>query len=82
MFEKRKILTSILCMLMAVLAWAIPVERIRFMATLTDGTQLMVTSFGDEHLSFFLTDDGMVVELTDSGFVLTDYSRDAYILLG
>ena len=60
MFEKRKILTSILCMLMAVLAWAIPVERIRFMATLTDGTQLMVTSFGDEHLSFFLTDDGMV----------------------
>ncbi|MBR6169534.1 MAG: M6 family metalloprotease domain-containing protein [Bacteroidaceae bacterium] len=81
MFEKRKILTSILCMLMAVLAWAIPVERIRFMATLTDGTQLMVTSFGDEHLSFFLTDDGMVVELTDSGFVLTDYSRDAYISL-
>lgn len=81
MIEKRKILTSILCLLMVLLAGAVPVEHRRFMATLTDGTQLMVTSFGNEQLSFFLTDKGMVVELTDSGFVLTEYDRDSYVAM-
>ena len=81
MFEKRKILTSALCLLMTFLVGAVPVERRRFMATLADGTQLMVSSYGNEQLSFFLTDNGRVVELTDSGFVLTDYDREAYVAL-
>ena len=79
MLEKKKIFVSVLCLLMAMLAWAVPVERIRFMATFVDGSQQMITSYGNENLSFFLTDEGMVVELTDSGFVLTEYDLDAYV---
>lgn len=79
MLKKRKIYTFSLCLLMGLYVCAIPVERRRFMATLNDSTQLMITSFGNDELSFFLTDDGMVVELTDSGFVLTDYDRDTYV---
>ncbi len=81
MLEKKKILSSFICLLATLMVWGIPVERRRFLATLTDGTQRMITSCGDEHLSFFLTDDNMVVELTDSGFALTDYDRDSFIAL-
>lgn len=81
MLDKRHIRTFLFCMLAATLVWAVPVERRRFLATLVDGSQVMLTSFGDEHLSYFLTDDNMVVELTDSGFVLTDYDQDGYLSL-
>ena len=79
MLETRKIYASLLCLLMVLSVWAIPVERRRFMATLADGSKLMITSCGNEQLSFFLTDDDRVVELTDSGFVLTDYNRESYV---
>ena len=79
MFKMKYILFSSLFLLMTLYALAVPVERRRFMATLTDGSQIMVTSMGNENLSFFLTDDNRVVELTDSGFVLTDFDRDAYV---
>lgn len=69
----------LLCLLIAIFAWGIPVERRRFIATLIDGRRLMVTSCGNEQLSFFLTDDYRVVELTDSGFILTGYDRDSYV---
>ena len=72
-------LFSSLFLLMTLYALAVPVERRRFLASLIDGSQIMVTSMGDENLSFFLTDDNRVVELTDSGFVLTDFDRDAYV---
>lgn len=81
MINKRQILIFVFCMLAASLLWAVPVERRRFMATLLDGSQIMLTSYGDEHFSFFLTDDDMVVELTDSGFILTDYDRESYLAL-
>ena len=81
MFDKRHIQTFFLCMLAATLLWAVPVERRRFLATLTNGNQVMLTSCGDEHLSYFITDDGVVAELTDSGFCLTDYTHDAYLAL-
>ncbi|MBR4645451.1 MAG: M6 family metalloprotease domain-containing protein [Bacteroidaceae bacterium] len=82
MIGKRQILISVLCVLTVLYAWAVPVERRRFMATLVDGsTQLMLTSCGDEHLSYFLTDEGTVVELTDSGFVMTAYDLDGYLQL-
>ena len=79
MWGKRQILTSIFSVMVVMLTWAVPVERRRFWATLTDGRQEMITCYGDEQLCFFLTDDGMVVELTDSGFVMTAYDRDAYL---
>lgn len=81
MFGTRKILTSVLCLLTVMLTWAVPVEHRRFMATLVDGSQQMITSYGNENLSFFLTDEGLVVELADSGFVLTDYDIDTYVSL-
>ena len=79
MSVKRIITVLLSCLLMVVTAWAIPVERRRFIATLIDGTQLMVTSCGNEELSFFLTDDDKVVEYTDKGFILTEYDREAYV---
>ena len=81
MIGKRYILAFILCVLSVAVFSSVPVERIRFRATLVDGRQLMLTSYGDEHLSFFLTDEGRVAELTDSGFCLTDYNREEYLAL-
>ena len=81
MLDKRQIFTFIFFVQVFLFTWAVPVERRRFMATLVDGSQIMLTSYGDEHLSFFLTDDDMVVELTDSGFILTDYDRENYLAL-
>lgn len=81
MFEKRHILVVIFFLLLSSLAWAVPVERRRFLATLADGTQIMLTSCGNEQLSYFLTDDEMVVELTDSGFCLTNYNHTEYLTL-
>lgn len=77
----KYILFSALFLMMSFYALAVPVERRKFRATLTDGSQIMVTSMGNENLSFFLTDDNRVVELTDSGFVLTDFDRDAYVTM-
>ena len=79
MIDKRHLYTFFFCLLAATIVRAVPVERRRFLATLTDGNQIVLTSYGDEHLSYFLSDDNMVVELTDSGFVLTGYDRDAYV---
>lgn len=77
--EKRYILTLILCVLSLAVFSTVPVERVRFRATLVDGRQMMLTSYGDASLAYFLTDDGMVAELTDSGYCLTPYSREAYL---
>ena len=82
MLGKRQILTFILCVFVVSFVWAtVPVERRRFMATLVDGSQVMLTSYGNENLSYFLTDDNMVAELTDSGFTLTNYDREQYLAL-
>lgn len=79
MLDKRYITAVLLNLVLVLSALAIPVERRRFMAALSDGRKLMITSCGNEHLSFFLTDDDRVVELTDSGFILTDYARETYV---
>lgn len=81
MLDKRQILTFIFCVQVVLFMWAVPVEHRRFLATLVNGSQVMLTSYGDEHFSYFLTDDNMVVELTDSGFVLADYDLDGYLTL-
>ena len=81
MLGKRYLLTFIFCVLTFSALFAIPVEHRRFVATLADGSRTVLTSYGDEHLSYFLTDEGKVVELTDSGFCLTPYNRDEYLAL-
>jgi len=81
MLGKKHILAFVVCVLTVSMLWAVPVERRRFMATLTDGSVVMLTSCGDENLSYFLTDEGFVAELTDSGFCLTGYTHEAYLAL-
>ena len=49
----------------SVAIWAVPAERSRLKVRLVDGTEVYVTARGDEHLSWFQTDDGEVVEPAD-----------------
>jgi len=42
--------------------WAVPSQRGRLKLRLQDGTELFVTSYGDEHYGWFLSDDGRVVQ--------------------
>lgn len=79
MFGRRFLISFILCALTAGAFSSVPVLRRRFMATLADGREVMLTSYGDGSLSYFLTDDARVVELTDSGFCMTDYSHTEYL---
>lgn len=46
--------------------WAVPAERTRLKVVLTDGTELTVTSYGDEHYSWLLADDGEVIAPADN----------------
>lgn len=81
MLGKRQIISFMLCALVVTVFSSVPVERRRFMATLVDGSQIILTSYGDENLSYFLTDEAMVVELTDSGFCLTNHTHEEYLRL-
>lgn len=46
---------------------AVPALRLRKLITLEDGTQVMATFRGDEHYSFYVTDDGLVVKEITKG---------------
>lgn len=41
--------------------WAVPAERTRLKVRLTDGTEIYVTTRGDEHASWFVADDNTIV---------------------
>lgn len=41
--------------------WAVPAERTRLKVRLTDGTEIFVTTRGDEHVSWFVADDNTIV---------------------
>lgn len=75
---KRKIL-YVLLFLQSLASIAVPVERVRTLLHLTDGTEVMATAFGDELFSFFVADDGRVIELTDEGFTVVCESMDQYL---
>lgn len=59
-------------------AMAVPVERVRTLLRLSDGTLVMATAYGDELLSYFVTDDGMVVEQRGDSLILTGMGADEY----
>ena len=40
---------------------AAPSERIRINITLADGSQLEVTRMGDEHFTYYMTDEGETI---------------------
>lgn len=58
---------------------AVPVQRTRTLLRLADGTKVYATAMGDEHLSFFVTDEGRVVTQTQEGFVLTAMTVEEYV---
>lgn len=62
-----KRLFSVLAFLMlAVTIWAIPAKRVKRVITLKDGTQMTVTLMGDEHMKYYMADDGQLVRRTIS----------------
>ena len=58
----KRLFFSLLIFSCVAALWAVPTERTRLLVRLVDGTETYVTSYGDEHYSWLLTDDGEVVE--------------------
>lgn len=69
---------SALCFALASAAMAVPVEKVRALLRLADGSEVYATACGDELQSYFVTDDGLVVEHNGDGFVLTGLTADEY----
>ena len=49
---------------------AAPSERIRINITLADGSQLEVTRMGDEHFTYYMTDEGETIVRDSLGYRL------------
>lgn len=63
----KSIVKLFLLALIAVQAAAIPPRRVAFPVTQSDGTTLMVMKFGDGHLAFYATQDGITLQRSESG---------------
>lgn len=74
-----RILFCVFALACSLLTSAAPVERVRTLVRLVDGSEIVVTSMGDETLSFFVTDEGVVVEKTEEGYLLTGMTVDEYV---
>ena len=51
---------------------AAPSERIRINITLADGSQLEVTRMGDEHFTYYMTDEGETIVRDSLGYRLVE----------
>lgn len=70
----KNLLFILVILLLATGAWAVPAKRnIWKTFTLSDGTEVRARLYGDEHLHFWLTNDGL--RLTDDGSPLTEHPR-------
>lgn len=74
----RKLLLTFCFLLVALSMVAVPSERVRQRLVLEDGTALFATLMGNEVVSFYLTDDGFVVEETDTGYRATGLRLEEY----
>lgn len=61
---------NIFLLVCSIALWAVPTERLRLKVKLVDGSELFVTTYGDEHYSWFLSDDGEVIEQTEEDYNL------------
>ena len=75
----KQYLLTIILLLTSLMASAAPALRTRRLVRLTDGRELMVTSHGDEHLSYYLTDRGEVVLNESDSFHGTGMTLDEYL---
>jgi M6 family metalloprotease-like protein len=57
----KHLLTIIAFVCAATSLWAVPAERTRLRVRLIDGSEIFVTTQGDEHISWLMADDGSIV---------------------
>lgn len=67
-----------ICLILTLATMAMPVRKVRSLLRLSDGSEVYATSYGDEWQSYFVTDDGLVVEQDGDSFVLTGLTADEY----
>ena len=58
----KRIFFALSLLVLSTALWAVPAERMRLKVRLTDGTEVFVTTRGDEHLSWLETDAGDIIE--------------------
>ena len=75
---RKSVLTFLSVLLSLSQVMSVPVERVRSLLRLSDGSQVFATSYGDEWFSYFVTDDGYVVEQKGDSLVLTDFTPAEY----
>ncbi|MBR1499004.1 MAG: M6 family metalloprotease domain-containing protein [Bacteroidaceae bacterium] len=63
---RKRIVPLIISCICVLTLWAIPAKRERCTLTLPDGSKVEATFMGDEHLHFYLTDDGRYLLLADN----------------
>lgn len=61
---------------------AVPTERMRIRLVLSDGTQVEATRMGDEHFSYYLTDDGETVVHDSTGYRVVRDNAELRVLFG
>ncbi|MCR5180103.1 MAG: M6 family metalloprotease domain-containing protein [Bacteroidaceae bacterium] len=57
----KRLSLLIFLLLAAIIVWAVPAERLRLKVLLNDGSEIAVTTYGDEHYSCYLSDEGEVI---------------------
>ncbi len=67
----KKVFNFVLFLSFVLYVSAVPVQRTPTMITLSDGSQIIVLPYGDEHYSWYETLDGQVVEATESGYIIS-----------
>ncbi len=76
--DRMRCTLSALCLALASAATAAPVEKTHTLLRLADGSEVYAIAYGDELQSYFVTDDGLVIEHDGDGFVLTGFTADEY----
>lgn len=71
----KKLINLIFFLFIAIQLFAVPARQRKVKVRLTDGTMITVRFCGDENRSFYLTDDGYIVEPTGT-------ERDIYFITG
>ena len=75
---KRLFITALLCVCVLGV-WAVPAKRITINVTQPDGTVLALTQWGDEHYSYFVTDDEVMVLRKGDAYYYADVEEGVVV---
>lgn len=64
---KKTLMLLMAMMLLSSAAWAVPAYPVKKTVKLADGSTVTVTLRGDEHMHFYVTDDGVALREMDNG---------------